>query len=483
MESINSKSLSQGSYFINLERIKAMDNDNLLKMAICSHFFSTFRNLKYRGIEVARYLFYEFFLNLLPFFNINEILKAIPGISQDVTRADVFSLVDGEYSHTAKPKGKILIEPREFLKEVISMLPAERIVLPAGQILSNPVAVAQLQAVAKMELQRCSGDYLFGSSLFRDWFINHLAKVVGETDQLANLFDREAISCVVTRFGYWYFWPCRPLLWLAKSRGIPSIAYQPAVLIGNNEKADRWWPIADIPIIASYKTIWGQQFKEFFMSFGVPENRAPVIGNPHFDRIKSYLASSNGEFRRKYGIPDSHKVILHPTESPDFRRLATVKVAVEAIQALPDTTLLIKTRDQEYPEEKEIYNDIIREHPRIKVLDANQPIYDLIANSDVVLVFFSTCGVEAMLFGKPVVIIDVKREEPPYSYTELGAPEAQNGAELEALLRKLFSDPDYRQEVRTRIAERLPYLCLPDGKATSRLAEFILKVADGDYLL
>jgi hypothetical protein len=447
-------------------------------MAICHHFFSAFHHLKFRGVEVARYVFYDF-LNHLLYYNINEILQAIPRIKQDVTRSDVFSLLDSDYPCIIKPGKKIYIDPREFSDAVVALLPLDRVIgwgVQQGTDFSAPLE--RLVVETEAELKKCSGDFIFGSSLFQQWLVGKMSDVVRELVDLADLFDREEISCVVSRFAF--YWPCRALLALAKSRGIPSIAYQPGVLIGNNGRSDAWWPVADMPIVATYKTVWGQQFKEFFMSFGIPEHRLPVIGNPYFDRIRSYQAISNAEFRSKYGIPDSHQVILHLTQWPNSRRLATVKAAVDAAKALPDTTLLIKTRD--FREEQALYQDMIANHPRIKLLDEKQSIYDLIANSDVVLVFFSTCGVETMLFGKPVVIIDVKHEEPPYSYAELGAPEAQNGAELEALLRKMFSDPDYRREVRARIAERLPYLCLTDGKAIPRLAEFILKVADGEYI-
>jgi glycosyltransferase involved in cell wall biosynthesis len=443
----------------------------ILKMAIANHFLLTFKKVKYRGIDVAGYLVHHF-TDYLRSCNIHEILQATPGIIQDVTKADVFSLVDGDYPCCAKPGKRVLVLGVSV--DISRMLPANRVIL-AARPQPDAVAKEELLKTVAAELESCRNDFIFKSLRFRQWFQECLLQAIVEIDQYMAYFDNAEIGCVVASsyspLGHTGFW-------IAKSRGIPSIAYQPEFLLGTHPT---YWPELEIPVIATFKTVWGKQHKEYFMSFGVPGERLPIIGNPYFDRIHSYQAISNAEFRQKYDIPDSCKIVLHPTQFNIARRLEPVKVAVEAAKVLPDTVLLLKIR---YPVEREVYQDMVADHPRIRIIgEDGSSIYDLIANADVVLTWFSTCGVEAMLFGKPVVVIADHYEEPPYSYTGLGAPEAQNGAELEALLRKLFSDPEYRREVRAKIAERLPDLCLPDGKATSRLAEFVLKIADGKYKL
>jgi hypothetical protein len=449
------------------------------RLAIGNHFITTFQNVKYRGVEVARFLFSPEFVYKFAYASnmVNEIVKSCPTIRQDVSLADAFSLVDGDYPYTVRPGKKILINPAEFLTDLAKLLPADRVVTSAEPV-PNPAALEQLVQTAEAELERNQNDFIFGTPGFQTWFRDWLPKLALEIDKYADLFDREEIGCVVTRFSFTS--PGRALLWLAKSRGVPSIAYQPPVMLTLNPNVGKYCPLSEIPPVATFKTVWGPQYKEFFMSFGIPENRLPVIGNPHFDRMFSYLATNNAEFRQRFGIPESHKIILHPAEPPNQRM--TAKVAIDAVKALPDTTLLLKIRDNERPKEWELFNDLIQDHPRIKLIGAEHHICDMIINSDVVLVFYSTCGVEAMLIGKPVVVMDVKYTPPLYSYVEhLGAPEVSNGEELAAHLHKLFTDPLFVQEIRARVSARLPYLCIPDGKSLHRLAEFTLKVADGEY--
>jgi hypothetical protein len=451
-----------------------------LRMAIGNHFITAFQNVKYRGVEVARFLFSpEFVYNFAIASNVvNEIIQSCPTIRQDVSLTDAFSLVDSDYPYTVRPGKKILINPAEFLTDLAKLLPADRVVTSVEPAVPDQAALAQLVKTAEAELERNQNDFIFGTPRFQTWFREWMPKLALEIDAYADLFDREEIGCVVTRFSFTP--PGRALLWLAKSRGVPSIAYQPPVMLTLNKNIGESCPLSEIPPVATFKTVWGPQYQEFFMSLGVPANRLPVIGNPHFDRMFSYPATNNGEFRRRFGIPESHKVILHPTEAPNQRMIA--KVAIDAVKALPDTTLLLKVRDNECPAERELYNDLIQDHPRIKVIGFDQHICDMIINSDVILVFFSTCGVEGMLIGKPVVVIDVKYTPPLYSYVEhLGAPEVQNGEELAALLQKLFTDTLFNQEIRAREAARLPYLCVPDGNSLLRLAELTLKVADGEY--
>jgi hypothetical protein len=457
-------------------------NDNnkyeSLRMAIGNHFITTFQNMKYRGVEVARFLFSpEFVYKFACAANvIDGILKSCPTIKQDVSLNDAFSLVDGDYPYTVRPGKKILINPAEFLTDLAKLLPADRVVT-APEPLPDQAALEELVQTAEAELERNQNDFIFGTPRFQTWLRGWMPKLAAEIDQYASLFDREEIGCVVTRFAFTP--PGRALLWLAKSRGVPSIAYQPPVMLAYNKNIGISCPLSEIPPVATFKTVWGPQYKEYFMSLGVPANRLPVIGNPHFDRMFSYPATNNAEFRQKFGIPESHKVILHPTE---LRNRMLAKVAIDAVKALPDATLLLKVRDNECPAERELYNDLIQDHPRIKVIGFDQHICDMIINSDVILVFLSTCGVEGMLIGKPVVVMDIKYTPPFYSYVEhLGAPEVQNGEELAALLQKLFNDPLFNEEIRAREAARLPYLCVPDGQSLLRLAEFTLQVADGDY--
>jgi nicotinamidase-related amidase len=449
------------------------------RLAIGNHFITTFQNVKYRGVEVARFLFSPEFVYKFAYASnvVNEIVKSCPTIRQDVSLADAFSLVDGDYPYTVRPGKKILINPAEFLTDLAKLLPADRVITSPEPAVPNPAALEELVQTAEAELERNQNDFIFGTPGFQAWFRDWMPKVAAEIDKYADLFDREEIGCVVTRFSFTS--PGRTLLWLAKSRGVPSIAYQPPVMLALNPNIGKYCPLSEIPTVATFKTVWGPQWKEFFMSFGIPEKRLPVIGNPHFDRMFSYPATNNAEFRRKFGIPESHKVILHPTE---LRNRMLAKVAIDAVKALPDATLLLKVRDNECPAERELYNDLIQDHPRIKVIGFDQHICDMIINSDVVLVFLSTCGVEGMLIGKPVVVMDIKYTPPFYSYVEhLGAPEVQNGEELAALLQKLFTDPLFNEEIRAREAARLPYLCVPDGQSLLRLAEFTLQVADGDY--
>jgi hypothetical protein len=144
---------------------------------------------------------------------------------------------------------------------------------------------------------------------------------------------------------------------------------------------------------------------------------------------------------------------------------------------LPGVSLQLVVRVKpENVAEQAFYRELIQSQETSQFCcmpEKDVPLYPLLYRSDAAVMFSTTAGLEAALFGKPVGMIDVGARLDNWNFAEEGvATRIASRAEMEHFVRSILS-PDERerlgQAARANASKYVAHL----GSATDNVAELI----------
>jgi len=286
----------------------------------------------------------------------------------------------------------------------------------------------------------------------------------------------------------------RCFLAAAQAHGVATVGVQHGIIAQDNRQythtagtvaADGRFVGTTLCPIPDATAVYGELFKRILVARGgYPERSVIVTGQPLYDSLHNTRDNGAEErIRRQFNIAsDRHIVVLathtHRGFTLDQSRhlLGTV---FEAVCEVPQAKLIVKLHPAEEPslyrvvaKEKSVLEDVLI------VRDVN--LFDLLRGCTMLLTAHSTVGLEAMLFGKPVITVNVTGERDVMPYAESGAAvEVRNAAELAHAIRTILGDNETArklEEGRTRfLADSLRPL---DGNAGRRIADLAVSMAD-----
>ena len=134
-----------------------------------------------------------------------------------------------------------------------------------------------------------------------------------------------------------------------------------------------------------------------------------VTGDPKVDFLSKVIKSFDvDEIRKKLKIKEGKKIILFATENLPKKEEQEIiaKSVISTFKSLKDVHLIIKP----HPNESDIslYQNLISKFELSEfsiITDIN--LYELLFVSDLVILSYSTVGVEAMRMGKPVISLNL----------------------------------------------------------------------------
>jgi hypothetical protein len=224
--------------------------------------------------------------------------------------------------------------------------------------------------------------------------------------------------------------------------------------------------------------------KEWFIKDGFPPEHLFVIGQPRFDLIQKQPFDPK-RLRAELGIPEDKGIIVLATQPmvesylwTEKEREKFIEATASAMKNFTDKKLVIKL----HPDESvDIYKQIlgnIGDDKTIICRDTNT--YELLNACDLLITFYSTVALEAMLFKKPVITMNL------FSKTDI-FPFAQSGAalgvyreeELVPAIQKALYDTAAREELAKK-SQKFTYAQVykADGQSSKRGAELILRLAE-----
>ena len=169
---------------------------------------------------------------------------------------------------------------------------------------------------------------------------------------------------------------------------------------------------------------WGETSAEHFRRQGVPADRLILTGNPRFDDLPASHRTGSAAARR-----ERRRLLLvtNPIDDQGFctteEKLRMFRRFVEGVQPLLEAgtmELWVKPHGREAAAD---YVRAIGDLPRsreIRVL-ADRPLHGLFTEVDAVVVTASSAGLEALLFGLPLGVLELPGAGFVYDYVDRGA--------------------------------------------------------------
>jgi len=240
--------------------------------------------------------------------------------------------------------------------------------------------------------------------------------------------------------------------------------------------------IGFVPLYTDKVAVFGENSKQFFIGYGIDENRIEITGRPLYD---SWTKDSkkNSEVLKHPDIPKEGRIILMATSALFHHRLDTFNniknmysSVVKTVRQFPDHTLVIKL----HPSEDVDNYRYATEDPDNVIFVKDIGLTELINRSDMVITDISTIGLEAIMLGMPVITLNYTDKKDAMPYASSGAAiGVYKPDDLKEAIDKILHDEDTQRTLEESRKQFLQdYLYKLDGRSSERVARLIEKMID-----
>ncbi|MDQ3297463.1 MAG: hypothetical protein M3619_12815 [Myxococcota bacterium] len=172
--------------------------------------------------------------------------------------------------------------------------------------------------------------------------------------------------------------------------------------------------------------VWGQGSAEHFASIGVPPSHLCVTGNPRFDTfdVAGFRARREATLA-ELGLAQPPLVFLsNPVEtqgfcSADDKLALFAKFLREAATVTNDVPIAVKLHSYEEP--AAFARAAERAGVPVTMVPASLPLFALLAVARAAVVLASTVGLEALVFGVPLGVLQIPGHDFAFEYVQRGA--------------------------------------------------------------
>lgn len=467
--------------------------NTLQKYSLYLDFIDTFRSITYKGFPLILFINFQLFINIL---NNKHIKSQITDAEFEqclknkvLVRGEIQPKFDQVMNplkrslSNEKKNGKILLYDEvnlRFTDNVYleyfdsSTTAILRTISQDQQFLGIPIHcleeyksdVGQLMKEIKIETDKIflsnKNHPIFKMAQIQKRVHMEMHSIIQWLPAVIDYFEQTPISCILLGGGGDPV--SRILILVASSRGIPSICLQHGIIA-----ADRGW----LPTYATKEAVYGEYEKEFYKSAGVPEERIEIIGHPKYDRIFTETYMTKDDFCQKLGINPHKKTILIATQPLAWGRSVLQPLIKSLIRY--GFEIIIKPHPSEIRTGSfKEYEKLTKHHQSVKLAVAEPELYDILANVDIVCVFYSTVGFEAALFGKPAIYSNTgPYEGADYTYVKYLAESIPNKLAYRA--KALTTSQAYRKQVDDQKKEWL-LKAYPQQLAGKKLSDLIYRL-------
>jgi len=224
---------------------------------------------------------------------------------------------------------------------------------------------------------------------------------------------------------------------------------------------------------------WGQGSAEYFRSIGVPADRVQVTGNPRFDSVDPAYWKQEGEKSLAalgLGVAPllflSNPIELQGYGTVEFKLglFATFLREARPTLELLGVPLVVKLHPHENPD------DFRAEAAKIGMtisVSVNESLFALLAIARAAVVMASTVGLEALVFGLPLAVLQIPNHGFAFEYVDRGAALGLVPGSIHHGLSELLAGSRQTQGTADAFVER--HLS-NRGSAKQRVSEAILSV-------
>ena len=205
---------------------------------------------------------------------------------------------------------------------------------------------------------------------------------------------------------------------------------------------------------------------------GVSNDKIEITGQPRFDNL--YQLKKHHDKRKtieKLGLVENKKIVVLATQPVnECETRALLCCVYSTIKEFPDIQLIVKP----HPAESiDLHEDVAKITSIKNYIISCDDIHELLNICDTLITIHSTVALEAMLFGKPVITINLTGKKDRIAYAQEGAA---IGIYSEDMLALALKNALYDDEVRNNLARNqekfsYEYTYKFDGKASERIVE------------
>lgn len=232
---------------------------------------------------------------------------------------------------------------------------------------------------------------------------------------------------------------------------------------------------------------WGEGSRDYFVASKVPRDSIAVTGTPRLDEIDPASWQDRGRELLAANRLESRPIALlsNPIEIQGYgpkqvkldlvaRFLAEAAPAVRARQ-IP---IIVKTHLYEDPAD---FARLAAASPigdLVTILRKDVPIFAAIAASRAAVVLTSTVGLEALMFGLPLAVLEIPGHEFAFEYVQREAAIPLCAGTIQAGVEELLDNPPSRQRASASFVERHLH---DRGRARYNVAAVIQRVLRGSH--
>ncbi len=232
-------------------------------------------------------------------------------------------------------------------------------------------------------------------------------------------------------------------------------------------------PIPDVT------TVWGTHEYDQLQQCAYPKDALLLCGNPNYDSLVNNIQNvySRNLFCSAHKVNSNDVLILWLTQSHAWGIQKTLQYCDEvfcSVALMTGVTLIIK----QHPYETPVYDKVIKEYVsmhgdiKCKILPKDGDVSEVIYSSDIIVLENSTCGFEALIMDKPLIVLDFSEKPDAGKYVEEGvAVGAFKKGSLKWAIEMSIVDDNDRKTARSQYISR--HLYKIDSQASQRCADKI----------
>lgn len=417
-------------------------------------FFRTFDQLRYRGVPIARVMFYSFHRHSMRWKGGGKPRKNWPAHKKKLyaqlvkpepirkmnypqrqaAHARILYTPEAASGLTLSPGETIICglkknERKKYVSRGISFI------IPHQTPLNRRAFRLIYRAFVKRARNKRTSRY-FKRKTFLRWLHATLPDAIRTIDGCYKLFRQYNVKGVVVHssvhpLGY-------TLTHMGKQRNMPTITLQ----YGIND---------DYQLMSTYSSnyvAWGRSHKRRLTQFGVPPNKIITIGAARFDPIFQKKWKTKLQLTRSLRISSRKWVFVYPEQPLPYgmNRKALLSIIRALYPHRRNIVLLVKP----HPKQKKLTmtRQELQRYRFVKRVNHRMPLYDLISGSNAVFVQFSTVGIETILLNRPLISIALFRNTVKHEFSYYAASKsitsARNQRQLNAIVNKVIRSRPYR---------------------------------------
>ena len=287
---------------------------------------------------------------------------------------------------------------------------------------------------------------------------------------------RPSVVCLYAESSGWG----RAAVAACRAAGVPTVAIQHGIVYPKYYSYRHGPDEADVPV-PDATALFGASAKRLLVRLGHPRPDSLVLtGSPRFDElVERARAADRGALRAALGAGDAPLLAV----ASRFRAIRDTHNAIGGVfPALVAAIRALGVRCAVKPHPAESGGEYLAAtglaDPAIRVLAPQSDLLDVLIAADALATVESLSAVEALVIGRPVVILDM----PTHLSALVDAGVAlgvESGADPTETLRRVLFDAETRNALQHARALYLDELALGvDGRATERIVALLRETAD-----